>query len=208
MNRPHSEAGAFHPKRSRMVTNLSPSNEPTAAPDARAVANLMLDRADIHGLRLSNLRLQKLLYFAHGRHLVVRRRPLVSGHFEAWKFGPVHPIVYAAFKACGDAVITGRALRRHPLTGVEVPLLPVADDSAVEQIDAVLVSLGRLSAGRLVELSHAPQGPWAYVVNKASTSAALGMRISDTIIRERFVQMIPVRIDAADGEPVEDTPLA
>lgn len=191
-----------------MPSDLPYADDPAAAPDARAVANLMLDRAKLHRLELSNLRLQKLLYFAHGRHLVVRRRPLVSGHFEAWKFGPVHPVVYTAFKAYGDAPITGRAVKRHPLTGVEVPLSPVVDDGAIEQVDAVLVSLGRLSAGRLVELSHAPNGPWAFVVNKASTSAALGMRISDTLIRERFVQMIPVRVDAADGEPLEDTPLA
>lgn len=183
-------------------------DNPNAAPDARAVANLMLDRADIHRLRLSNLRLQKLLYFAHGRHLVVTHRPLVSGHFEAWKFGPVHPAVYAAFKDFGDAPITSRAVKRHPLTGMETALPLVVDDGALEHIDAVLVSLGRLPASRLVELSHAPNGPWAYVVNKASTSAALGMRISDTVIRERFVQVIPIRAEAENGEPGEDSPFA
>jgi uncharacterized phage-associated protein len=183
-------------------------DDATAAPDARAVANLMLDRAELHRLRLSNLRLQKLLYFAHGRHLVVQRRPLVSGHFEAWKFGPVHPVVYGAFKTFGDAPITGRAVKRHPLTGVETALPAVVDDAALEHVDGVLVSLGRLPSGRLVELSHAPNGPWAYVVNKASTSAALGMRISDTVIRDRFVQMIPIRPETPNGEPVEDSPLA
>ncbi len=172
------------------------------------MANLLLDRAALQAIPVSNLRLQKLLYFAHGRHLVVRNRPLLSGHFEAWKFGPVHPIVYAAFKDYGDAPISSRAKRMNPITGLAKPLPAVCDELAIQEIDAVLVSLGRLSSGRLVELSHAPKGPWAFVVNKASTSASVGMRIPDTIIRERFVQMIPIQAETPNGEPVEDSPLA
>jgi uncharacterized phage-associated protein len=33
--------------------------------DPRAVANLMLDEADSSGIKVTNLALQKLLYFAH-----------------------------------------------------------------------------------------------------------------------------------------------
>lgn len=176
--------------------------------DARAVGNLLLDRAALQRIPVTNLQLQKLLYFAHGRHLVTHDTPLVMGDFEAWKFGPVHPVAYAAFKRFSDAPITGRATRQHPITKAETPLPEVTCDRAVAQIDAVLVSLGRLTAGRLVELSHAPNGPWSFVVNKASTSAALGMRIPDRVIRDRFVQMIPVQPEAPAGEPVEDTPLA
>ncbi|EPZ76727.1 hypothetical protein M798_03280 [Brucella melitensis ADMAS-G1] len=33
--------------------------------DPRAIANLMLDEADRSGIQVTNLALQKLLYFAH-----------------------------------------------------------------------------------------------------------------------------------------------
>ena len=76
--------------------------------DPRAIANLMLDEADRRGWMITNLALQKLLYFAHGIHLTKEKQPLVSGYFEAWQYGPVHPAVYRAFKPSGAAPISTR----------------------------------------------------------------------------------------------------
>jgi uncharacterized phage-associated protein len=89
----------------------------SGAYDPRAVANLMLDEADKRGWTITNLALQKLLYFAHGIHLTKTKRPLVSGYFEAWQYGPVHPAVYRAFKPSGSAPIINRAVAKDPLTG-------------------------------------------------------------------------------------------
>ena len=48
----------------------------TEAPyDSRAIANLMLDEGQRHSRGITNLALQKLLYFAHGLFLVERSRP-------------------------------------------------------------------------------------------------------------------------------------
>src|SRR5579863_1523853 len=96
---------------------------PTDGPyDARAICNMMLDVAGAVEITVSNLALQKLLYFAHARHLIETKRPLVSGYFEAWQFGPVHPAAYRAFKPSGDQPITFRAERQDPLTGQRSPL--------------------------------------------------------------------------------------
>jgi uncharacterized phage-associated protein len=61
--------------------------------DPRGVANLMLDEAERLGVEVTHLALQKLLYFAHGLFPINCKRPLVSGCFEAWQHGPVHPAV-------------------------------------------------------------------------------------------------------------------
>lgn len=53
--------------------------------DPRAVANLLLDEADQRGTKVTNLALQKLLYFAHGIHLTQTKQPLLTGYFEAWQ---------------------------------------------------------------------------------------------------------------------------
>lgn len=45
----------------------------------------------------------KLLYFAHSIFLIEGKRALVSGYFEAWQNGPVHPAAYAAFETTGRA---------------------------------------------------------------------------------------------------------
>lgn len=176
--------------------------------DPRAVANLMLDQAAVAGLKLSNLALQKLLYFAHGQYLIRTGNPLLDGCFEAWTYGPVHPAVYRAFKCEEGRPIETRATARDVMTGATRPM-PVPDDIEVQRvIVGVLGSLGHLSAGRLIEITHAPDGPWAFVVNKAKTSVVLGLRISDNVTRERFrFQRVSVGPDSRVGEPNEDSPL-
>ena len=85
--------------------------------DPRSVANLLLDIADEQRLPITNLTLQKLLYFAHALFLIKTRQPLVSGYFEAWRYGPVHPLVYRAFRSAADKPIATRA-GRVPRCGV------------------------------------------------------------------------------------------
>lgn len=180
--------------------------------DPRAVANLLLDLADSWEdgpLLVSNLALQKLLYFAHGHFLIRTGQPLVKGAFEAWTYGPVHPAVYQAFKNELDRPIKMRAVARDAMTGA-LRYLPVPQDNRVcRHLKDVLRAYGSLSPGRLIEISHAPRGPWATVVEKARASVALGMRITDSVILERFkYHKVAVGPDSRVGEPNEDTPLA
>lgn len=176
--------------------------------DPRAVANLLLDLAHDDGLIVSNLALQKLLYFAHGHFLIRTGMPLVQGGFEAWTYGPVHPAVYRAFKSEGDCPITMRAQGRNVMTG-ELRSLPTPTDAVVNcHIRDVLRAYGHLPPGRLVDISHAPLGPWATVVSQARDSVVLGMRIPDSITRERFkYHKIVVGSESRAGNPNEDTPL-
>jgi uncharacterized phage-associated protein len=69
--------------------------------DPRCIANLMLDESERVGQPLTNLALQKLLYFAHAIFSIEQGRPLVSGYFEPWEYGPVHPAAYRSFKSAG-----------------------------------------------------------------------------------------------------------
>ena len=177
--------------------------------DPRGVANLMLDEAERLGVEVSHLALQKLLYFAHGIFLINRKRPLVSGYFEAWQHGPVHPAVYKAFKASGGAPIAFRAQAQDVLTGATRPIAEPSDPAVRGLMQQVLGSYGRLSPGRLVDISHAKDSPWAFIVDKARTEVAFGLRIPDTIIHERFrYHKVSVGDAPKAGEPGEDTPFA
>jgi uncharacterized phage-associated protein len=183
----------------------------TATPpyDSRGVANMLLDLADARGLRVTNLTLQKLLYFAHGQFLVTRGLPLVDGYFEAWRYGPVHPTVYNSFKVAESGPIRERAVgfdyRLQQAYTIAVP----DDRDAREHVERVLIRLGQVPAGRLIEISHAPRGPWAETVNKSGTNAVLGLQISDRMTAERFrFLMVPLKPEDPSGAPLEDTPLA
>jgi uncharacterized phage-associated protein len=47
---------------------------------------------------ISNLKLQKLLYYMQGFHLAYFDTPLFKEEIEAWMYGPVVPCVYNHFK--------------------------------------------------------------------------------------------------------------
>lgn len=178
--------------------------------DPRAVANLLLDLADREedGLPITHIALQKLLYFAHGHFLIRTGKPLVGGPFEAWRYGPVQPAVYQAFKAEGDRPITSRASARNVMTGETSPLALPDDRMVRSQLRDILRSYGHLSPARLVDISHAPRGPWATVVNKATTSIALGLRIPDSVTLECFkYQKVSVGPASRVGDLSEDKPL-
>lgn len=51
------------------------------------------------------MKLQKILYFAHGWNLGLGLGPLIDDRVEAWKWGPVIPTVYHEFKKFGTGPI-------------------------------------------------------------------------------------------------------
>lgn len=176
--------------------------------DPRAIANLILDEGHRNGRPVTNLALQKLLYFAHAIYLIERKKPLVSGHFEAWQYGPVHPTVYQAFKSAGDQPVTFRAASTDVMNGERKTLPPLTDTEVVQHVSRVMMFYGNLTPGRLVDISHAKDAPWHFVVDRARSSVALGMRISDNVILDRFkYHKVSVAEVPNAGEPGEDTPL-
>ena len=186
------------------ITRVSMNEAPY---DPRGVANLMLDEAERLGIRITNLALQKLLYFTHGIFLIEMKRPLVSGYFEAWQYGPVHPAAYEAFRSGGSEHIDFRAKAQDLMTGKKTEIAKPDDPIAQRQIFHVLSSFGRLSPGRLVDVSHAKGAPWHFIVDKARTSVAFGLRIPDNVIVERFKHhKVSIGDAPVAGEPREDTP--
>ncbi|MGK7927344.1 MAG: Panacea domain-containing protein [Spirulina sp.] len=73
---------------------------------ARDVAEYFLaladDENDSSGELISNLKLQKLLYYAQGLHLALFDRPLFPEKIESWTYGPVIPEIYRYYKEYGS----------------------------------------------------------------------------------------------------------
>jgi uncharacterized phage-associated protein len=146
--------------------------------DGRAIANFVLDHAERAGVTVTNLSLQKIVYFCHVWSLISLQRPLVKHSFEAWEYGPVLQYVYREFKGFGASAITGRARRLEPLAG-RPEIVPYAfDQETLEMLKQVVNFYVRLSASMLVELTHAEGGPWHKVWNHAG-KVNPGMRIDN-----------------------------
>ncbi|BBY22693.1 Panacea domain-containing protein [Mycobacterium stomatepiae] len=72
---------------------------------AREIAEWFLAWADDTEADISNLKLQKLLYYAQGHYLATSGKPLFDDEIQAWAHGPVVPAVYHAFKSYGRGPI-------------------------------------------------------------------------------------------------------
>ncbi len=110
---------------------------------------------------LSNLKMQKLLYFCHGIFSATNQgRPLIIGdNFEAWRYGPVIPAAYFRFNVYGQNDIP------QDQTGDFNGLLP----NEANVIENVWNNLKQRDAFELVEASHLPNGPWDNVYNSNSS---------------------------------------
>ncbi|WP_295942909.1 type II toxin-antitoxin system antitoxin SocA domain-containing protein [uncultured Xanthomonas sp.] len=153
--------------------------------DGRAVANLILDIAESEGMDISNLALQKILFFCHGWCIAKLGKPLVKQEFEAWQYGPVLQHVYREFKSFDRAPIKSRARKLDPMTGKKVDLEITLDEDTVKLVHAATKFYAKLRPGTLVEMSHAPGGPWDRAWNHGGAINP-GMRLQSDEIEQHF----------------------
>ena len=158
--------------------------------DGRAIANFVLDFCDERGRGVSNLSLQKIVYFCHVWSLIHLGRPLVKHQFEAWQYGPVLQYLYREFKKNDDQPITGRANRINPESGQKEVVRYWFDEETQELLERVVDFYSRLRSSDLVALSHAKGGPWDEVWNHRG-DVNPGMRIEESAIAEFYSKLRP-----------------
>ncbi|MEI7741856.1 MAG: type II toxin-antitoxin system antitoxin SocA domain-containing protein [bacterium] len=118
---------------------------------------------------ITNLKLQKLLYFAQAVSLSVNGKPLFDDAIVAWQFGPVVPVIYKLFKVFGNN--------------------PVSIDKKVEGLSVEVTALledvwsvyGKYSAHELVSITH-NHLPW----QKAYNASASDKTISIESVKEYY----------------------
>ena len=98
---------------------------------------------------MTNLRLNKLLYFAQAGSISSLGYTLIEEDFEAWDLGPVVKSVYKTFKEYGRNGIVNQSFDRQALTKEEQLYL----------LD-VLRKYSAMSTSSLVNKSHEKGAPW------------------------------------------------
>jgi uncharacterized phage-associated protein len=111
------------------------------------VADYILRAANEAGEPVTNLKLQKLVYYCQAWSLALREKPLFDEKIKAWVHGPVIPQLYHRFKSAGNQPIDAE------------PEAPSLTEEECDLIDKVLdVYLG-FSSWDLERLTHAEE-PW------------------------------------------------
>lgn len=149
--------------------------------DGRAVANFVLDLCEARSRKITNLSLQKIVYFCHVWALIELGRPLLRHQFEAWQHGPVLQYLYREFNAFESGPIDGRATGVDPRTGERRVISYAFDKETEALLTNVAEFYSRLSAGELVRLTHVRGGPWDMVWNHRGPVNP-GMKIDNAVI--------------------------
>lgn len=167
-----------------------PANERRGVPpmpyDARAVANVVLDLAEERGLTLTHMAVHKVVFYAHGWHLVETGQPFVKQPFEAWKYGPVLRCVWESLKVAGEDPVTERAAKFDLFDQRWIVVPAQVSSEHREFLGRIVAAYGHIHAFELSAMTHAPGGPWDSVYNARDGRVNLGMRIADSEIREHF----------------------
>ena len=149
------------------------------------IANSIIERAQRKEVGLSNLSLQKLMYFLHGYYLVLANKPLSKEPFQPWDYGPVIPTIYHYYKRYGRGQILEYCKEFDPKEKDFVAYkIGTSDESFVDALDRVWKRYGEKDPFDLVHLSHEYGGAWY----KARIENSL--TIKDEDIKEEFIDIV------------------
>lgn len=112
------------------------------------IANKIISKTDLeHGDTISNLKLQKMMYYQQGFHLAYFGTPLFDEDIVAWQYGPVVPSVYKEYKSFeSNSISTSKE-------GISL------SDDEEELFNNVYEEYNQFSAVALMKMTH-EEAPW------------------------------------------------
>ncbi len=121
--------------------------------NASDVAKYVLKKCTDDKSPLSNLQLQKILYFLQRDFLKTTRQPLFHDEIEAWQFGPVVPNVYYDYCSYGA----------NSISKSESSYMKLIRNEDKKIADPIIEDKQNKYPWDLVEETHQPDGAWAYI---------------------------------------------
>lgn len=156
---------------------------------ARYVINYCNDK-DIH---ISNLKLQKILYFIQASFYLNKGRECFKENMEAWKYGPVVPEAYFEFRRYGSnniPYIKSYFTQQENSYFLREVIYSddIIDDNDKEIIKNIIEECSNHTASELVDITHS-QKPWkeTYVngINKIIEKSILKSYFKGVVVNDR-----------------------
>ena len=125
--------------------------------DPRAIANEFIQAGIEDDNPVTPMEVQKLMFFAHGWMLGLHATPMHYGEWEAWKHGPVLPVIYHNLSYAGAQPVTKKI---HVAGDVDL------NNTEQEMIGFIHREYRPMGALRLSRLTHVKGSPWDQVKRK------------------------------------------
>lgn len=151
---------------------------------ASAIAYAFVKKGIEEGKPLTQMKLQKMVYFAQGVHLALHKEPLIKDTFQAWKYGPVIPEIYQTYKFYGSDPINDTDLLQ--LSQNEEKDLKSLDGIAKGTIDYTWDLLKDTNAIKLSNWTHEDGSPW----QKSFADGVNECEITNSDIQTYFEQFL------------------
>ncbi|WP_298938434.1 type II toxin-antitoxin system antitoxin SocA domain-containing protein [uncultured Ruegeria sp.] len=145
--------------------------------NAKSVARWFVNRADRSaGEAITQLKVQKLVYYTEAWHLAYFDRPLLAEDFQAWAHGPVVRALYLKY-------------RNFSWDGLPVEKGAMPSEATQELLEAIYESYGQYSAKKLEEMTHSER-PWLEARNGLPPEAKSDTVISKLTMRNFYASRI------------------
>lgn len=128
------------------------------------IANYVIHVSLNSGIGITNLHLQKILYFLQAESLLRQGEPIFEGNMEKWRLGPVIPDVYHEYKIFGSNPITriSREMVFDPKT-MKIDYITFNENDIDEEIRnhifPLIITLLKANPYDLVDETH-EHAPW------------------------------------------------
>jgi uncharacterized phage-associated protein len=149
--------------------------------DIRAIANWFIKKFRESHRQVTNLSLNKIVYFAIERALIERMVLLSAAKIEAWQHGPVFREIYHTNKGEGSEPISNLIERFDLKARKHIPAEQAFLTEDEDFLEGIYRDFGMLTASRLVTLSHEREAPWDHVW-RHSRKVNFGMEITKEVI--------------------------
>ena len=159
---------------------------------ALEIANYFIEKSLDSGVELTPMKLNKLVYIAHGWYLGLSDRPLIGEAAQAWKYGPVIPSIYHRFKYYGGSQVTSLESANDMVTIPEV-----RDEELKEFLQRIWDVYGNLSGLQLSSLTHQEGTPWSVTREKFNSREDGGAMIPNDLIKQHYKEKVNARRKAA-----------
>jgi uncharacterized phage-associated protein len=140
---------------------------------------------------IDHMKLQKLVYLAHGWWLAYHDSAIINESPQVWRYGPVFASMYHALKGFGDHPIR---LPQRDILNEDPPDIDEADDEAFALIDWTWARYGGFSGVRLSDMTHAVGTPWRTIAEDRKYRVPSNFPIPDDIIKHYFREVEPKRL--------------
>lgn len=146
---------------------------------ALSIANFFIKKGIADKVAISPMKLQKLIYFAHGWHLAFFDQSLIREDIQAWTYGPVIPTIYHIFKAFGNDTITEDTDEGTELLSSET----------IDFLDFIWETYKKFSPIHLSNITHMKDSPWDIVRQNHHGHLGRGIPMNNDLIKRYFRQM-------------------